>query len=82
MDLNALLTPDELTTYQRHMAGGQYGDGSPEQEKAAAASITRMLDLLVTKAGRNAVGALGPGRGSILSELIAVLLGPAPDPHA
>lgn len=82
MDLNALLTQAELEAYRRHMAGGQYGDGSPEQEKAAAASITRMLELLVTKAGRNAVGALGPGRGSILSELIAVLLGPAPDPQA
>lgn len=82
MDLNELLTPGELAAYRRHMAGGQYGDGSPEQEKAAAASINRMLELLVTKAGRNAVEALGPGRGSILSEVIVVLLGPDPDPQA
>lgn len=80
VDLNQLLSRDELDTYRRHMeAVAEDSDSTVSAEEM----VRKMLHLLVTEKGAgNGTGGIHLGRKTVLPLLIEALVGPDPDPTA
>lgn len=80
MDLNKLLTNDELEAFSRHM---ELRNAEGQVVVTADDMVRRMLHILVTKTGsKNANDGVHVSRGTILPMLIAALVNEHPEPEA